>query len=248
MTIFWQASNNFPNLSLPGEVHIWCADLRLDTAQRDWFWGLLSEEEKKRVERFKFDIHRNRFIAAKGILRTLLGSYLKIPPTEIDFILGPHGKPYLPPEISQNVFFNSSDSQDLALYAFNFNNEIGIDIEFLRDNLEPLPLAERFFSSYENKVLIQLPEEQKKIAFFNCWTRKEAVIKAMGKGLSFQLDKFDVSLAPGTPAKLIRIEGEEFVEQWFLHHLEPATNYVAALAIKQETETPEIHLRCFRFP
>lgn len=244
MAVLWQHTKKNPDL-IPNEIHIWAADLRLSAEQLSLYRETLSTEELTRADRFKFEIHRNRFIAAKGILRDLLSNYLNIPAKGIQFILGAHGKPYLAKEISPHLFFNSSDSHDLALYAFTLNNEVGIDVEFMRDNIDPIAIAERFFSPHEKQKLAQLPQEQKKLGFFNCWTRKEAVIKALGLGLSFHLDKFDVSLTPGEEAKLIRIEdAEETVVGWNLYHLEPATNYIAALAIKKETETT---LRCFRF-
>ena len=212
------------------EIHIWNAELSLSAAELARLWQYLSMDEKHRAERFKFDIHRNRFIATRGALREILGNYLNLSPAEISFGYGDHGKPYLTNSETQNITFNTSNSADLALYAFAKNRELGIDIEYMRDDLEPEALAERFFSTYECKILSALPASQKKQAFFNCWTRKEAVIKAFGKGLSFPLNEFDVTLAPDEPARLLTVHGDsDLAKRWSMYSLNPAENYAAAL-------------------
>ena len=232
--ILWQSSAQFPTLT-KSEIHIWCANLKLTTEEAATLSQYLAADERKRAERFKFEIHRHRFIAAKGTLRKILGKYLEISPEKIKFSAGPHGKPYLDKSINQELLFNSSDSQNLALYAVVLNHEIGVDVEYIREDFASKEVAQRFFSPYENQVLQGLPEAQKTTTFFACWTRKEAFIKALGKGLSYPLDQFDVSLAPEESAKLRRVgDDPEEAGRWQLCDLKPAQNFVAAVAVKEK--------------
>ena len=129
--------------------------------------------------------------------------------------------------------FNLSHSQGLALYAVTRGREIGVDLECIRPISDAEQIAERFFSAHENAVFRTIPAHEKPKAFFNCWTRKEAYLKALGDGLARPLDEFDVSLAPGEPAKLLRIEGApQEASRWSLNRLEPGSGYVAALAVE----------------
>jgi len=126
-----------------------------------------------------------------------------------------------------------SQSDGLALYAFTRDREIGVDIEHIRDISEMEQIAEQFFSARENAVFRTLPKSKKKEAFFNCWTRKEAFIKAIGEGLSWPLDSFDVSLIPGEPARLLKIEGDsKAASRWSIQDLKPAFGFAAAFAVK----------------
>lgn len=173
------------------------------------------------------------FVVARGVLRMLIGRYLVQPPQDIVFTYSKYGKPALPLlQDGSNLQFNVSHSGGLALLAFCWDAAVGIDVERKR----PLPhseqIAERFFSEQENQIFKSLPAEQRSPAFFNGWTRKEAYIKAIGEGLSCPLDAFDVTLAPGEPARLLRIHGrKQAASAWSLHAFTPRPDYTAALAV-----------------
>ncbi|MBD2577160.1 4'-phosphopantetheinyl transferase superfamily protein [Oscillatoria sp. FACHB-1406] len=223
------------------EVHVWRSRLDLSTSQIDDFVKLLSGDETERSQRFRRDRDRDRFIAARGILRALLGQYLEIDPQTIEFSYTNKGKPYLSNGFS-HLQFNVSHSNDLALYGICRDRAIGIDIEHLR----PLPnapqLAQRFFSDRESKELNALPREHQHLAFFQTWTCKEAYLKATGEGLA-GLEKVEVFLKKDTAPKLV-LPNENANQQWQLELLYPHPDYVAALAIA----TTNIKLHQFEFP
>ena len=212
-----------------GEVHIWSASLDQPTSE---YHQLLSVDERARAERFYFEEDSRGFILRRGMLRTLIGYYLDIEPERVQFQYGTNEKPGIPDTLnSRNLHFSLSHSNGLALYAFSHDHEIGVDIEYIRDISKMEQIAERFFSLSENTVFQALPESMKREAFFNCWTRKEAFIKAIGQGLSYPLDKFDVSLVPDEPARLLSIGDDSIDEsQWFICDLNINTGYKAALA------------------
>jgi len=235
-----------PNFKLAkDEIHIWCAALDKLVYRFKKYFQTLSLEERIRAKRFYFERDRKRFIIRRGILRTILGFYLNVDPSRIEFRYGENGKPALADTYSKGTIrFNLSHSNGFVIFAFDRDNEIGVDIEEIRDIYEMDHISQRFFSETEDAVFRTLPENKKKKAFFNCWTRKEAFIKAIGDGLSLPLDKFDVSLAPGEPSRLLRIEG--YSKELSLRSIEsfiPAPNYVAALAIKSHV----FKLRCWRW-
>ena len=216
------------------EVHVWRAFLDLTTPQVQGLEQTLSPEELGRAERYYFQKDRKHFIVARGLLRNILSRYLQIEPYQIRFRYGPHGKPELSGEGGwETLRFNVSHSHGLALYAITRSREIGVDVECIRSVPEAEQIAERFFSTRENAVFRALPPHEKLHAFFNCWTRKEAYIKAIGDGLSRPLDQFDVSLAPGEPARLLHIEGApQEACHWSIQAPTPASGYIAALAVE----------------
>lgn len=192
--------------------------------------SLLSPEEWGRARRFRFERDRRRFTVARGVLRTLLGQYLGIDSRSIEFSYASHGKPFLAGALSaQRLYFNVSHSGELALYAIAREREVGVDIELVHTIDDAQQIAERFFSLAENAALRALPAEVKEEAFFTCWTRKEAYIKALGEGLSLPLHEFDVSLTPGEPARFLGAVDREHALRWTLRELDPAPGYVAAL-------------------
>ena len=214
------------------EIHIWCVVLYRSASQIHNLAQTLSDSELQRAERFHFPRDKNSFIIRRSALRTILSRYLKVAPDLVQFSYGPCGKPEIANFLS-TLCFNSSHSQGLALYAVTRHRKIGVDIEQIR----PLPdiesIAERFFSEQENAAFKAVSAEQKLAAFFNCWTRKEAYIKATGDGLSFPLDRFSVSLTPGEPAQLLNVDGERTAPNlWYLKSLVPTPNYVAAIAVE----------------
>ena len=216
-----------------GEIHAWFArlDLRPDRLER--LRASLSPDELARAGRFHFERDRDRFTAARGMLRELLGEYLETSPQCLSFLYGEHGKPALaPPWDGSGMRFNLSHSHGYGLYAFTTGREIGCDIEQLREDVLRDRIAERFFSSAEQAALNALPPHLRTEGFFNCWTRKEAWIKARSQGLSLPLDSFDVTLAPGEEARLVATRPDpEEAARWSVVDLRAPQGFAAAVAI-----------------
>ena len=214
----------------PEEVHLWRA--ALDDHLADGLKHLLSADEISRAERFHFAKDRNHFISARGLLRALLSAYLGINGEELRFTYAEKGKPSLEERQRGAINFNLAHSHGMALYAFSQGRDLGVDLEFIRKDLADEKIAERFFSPCEIDTLNAVPAELRKEAFFNCWTRKEAYIKARGEGLSLPLDEFDVSLAPHEPAALLRNHKEpDEVGRWTMQSVLMPDGYVAALVV-----------------
>lgn len=208
---------------------------RLDVARtyvRD-LEALLSEDERDRAERFVFDRDRRRFIVARARLRELLASRLDIRSDSVPLTTGVHGKPALAPGLANSELrFNVSHCDDLAVYAFASEREIGVDVELVRDVPDTDGIAARFFSPRERETYRALAPEDRTVGFFNCWTRKEAFIKAVGDGLAYPLDRFDVSLTPDEPAAILRVEevpGDRC--GWRMRGFVPVPGFVAAVVI-----------------
>jgi 4'-phosphopantetheinyl transferase len=233
-TIVWKPPPDTLGLRA-GQVHVWRISLDTPPAVLESLWQTLSADEMERAGHYRFARDRQAFITRRGRLRSILGSYLGLDPASLRFSYNPFGKPALYPEIAEQICFNLSHSQGLVLFAFARQIDIGVDIEHLRVDFDHLELAERFFSAEERAGLRALPMAIRSQAFFLCWTRKEAFIKAHGEGLSLALDRFDVSLTPGEPACLEATrEGLEAPDQWSLYNLEPAPDYLAALAVRAQ--------------
>ncbi len=218
----------------PDEVHVWHSLLAGQSDDQEYYRQLLSPDETARAQRFRFESDRNSFIIARGTLRELLGQYLTIPPGELRFSYSAFGRPSVADINTPEGFdFNISHSGGVALMAFSMGRQVGIDVENVRRDFGTAEIAERFFSVAERAALQQLPEEERHTAFFRCWTRKEAFIKALGEGLSHPLDQFDVSLDPDTPAALLatRPDATE-VQRWELYDIQIPGDYVAALALE----------------
>lgn len=213
------------------EVHIWRASLDLDEYFQSSFLKVLSPDENYRAQKFRFAKDNRNFIAARGILRSLLGKYLKISPAEISFQYSKFGKPGIAD--NNSLQFNISHSQNIALFAFTKKFPVGVDVELVNHDIEVKDIATKFFSANEIMNLLALPEQEQTLGFFNCWTRKEAFIKAVGEGLSFPLDKFEVSLELGKPANLLATHWEpEAVSKWSMYSISPGANFVGSLAIE----------------
>lgn len=229
------------------EVHVWRACLDRDTSYVQSLRQILSADEQARARRSYFEKDRKHFIVARGLLRIILSRYLDMEPSQLHFCYNPNGKPSLGITSDEETLnFNVSHSCGLALYAVTRGREVGIDLERIRADFACEQIAERFFSSQENAMLRALPAKRvKHKAFFNCWTRKEAYIKARGEGLSLPLDQFDVSLAPGGPAMLLNTrEDPQEVSRWSLQELIPAPGFVATLAV----EGHGWRLACWKWP
>lgn len=237
-------------------IHIWCAWLDGPDRPVNDLWQALSQDERERAERYRFEQDCRRFIVRRGLLRLILSRYTGLDPAQVHFIYLSYGKPSLASQTGSPLSwqddpegrpywlrFNLSHSQGLALYAFAADQEIGVDVEALRSDFEIEALARRFFSPAEQVELRSLPASQQREAFFLCWTRKEAYIKARGQGLSLPLDQFDVTLSPGEKARLLATRPEaEDAGRWNLQHLDPAPGYIGALA----GEGPARYLLCWQ--
>ncbi|MDX6502457.1 MAG: 4-phosphopantetheinyl transferase [Blastocatellia bacterium] len=216
------------------EVHIWRASLQPSPDEIERLGHLLAPDEQSRASRFHFRKDRDHFIVARGILRSIIGRYLNTGPAQLRFDYSHYGKPSLRREFdSGSLRFSLSHSHGKALYAFARDRELGVDLEFIREDFAGEQIARKFFSTREAAQLRTLPASRRRDAFFNCWTRKEAYIKAIGQGLSMPLDEFDVSFFPGEPAALLscrRLPQE--VLRWSLQAIDVEAEYVAAVAVE----------------
>lgn len=223
------------HLPLPDDViHVWRIFLDQPDEVIQRLAQTLALDERERAARFYFDRDRRRYIAGRGILRHLLGQYLGAPPERLQFRYGPHGKPALAEDFGEGrLHFNLSNSHQLALCAFAYDQELGIDLEHVHPLDDMDGVARHFFSAREVDRLFSLPAQQRIDAFFNCWTRKEAYLKACGSGLAKPLDQFDVTLAPGESPQMLSIEGSaEEAAKWFMQALPPGRGYIGALTFE----------------
>lgn len=240
----WPAASAPAQLT-PGDVHVWFVNLDDHVAQLSGLCELLTPDERTRADRFQFRSDRERFIVGRGVLRTLLGQYLRRRPAEVRLWYNPQGKPGVERSSGDSdIQFNLAHSGPLALLAVCCGRAVGIDIERHRPDVECAELAERYFSPDEAAALGALPETRRRAAFFAGWTRKEAYLKAQGLGMSIALDRFSVSLPPDDPPRLLSTEHDPSqVGRWELHAFEPAPEASAALAI----EGREARLRFLRW-
>jgi 4'-phosphopantetheinyl transferase len=235
-----------PSIALhPDEVHVWLADLNHSGFPAAEIDHVLSQEERERAARFYLQRDRNHFTAGRAMLRSILGGYLNADPCHLQFSRGPHGKPALATEGGADaVCFNIAHSHDVALCAVARGRDIGVDVERVRADVNVDLIAERFFSQREIAILRSLPPERKLTAFFTCWVRKEAYVKARGDGLAMNLDSFSVSFAPGEPAALLDVQGHpEEALAWSLTELDFDPSFAAALAVR----AGECRVRCWQF-
>jgi len=223
------------SLALPeDEVHLWRVDLEAVRADESRWQKVLSPDELAHASRFHFSRDRQRFVAARALLRTVLAGYLATDAASLNFSYSKKEKPSLgPPHAGSDVRFNISHSGGVALFAFTHRREIGVDVEQVRRDFELDAIARRFFSTHEQDQLAALPADEKPEAFFRCWTRKEAYIKATGDGLSLPLTQFDVSLAVGeTNALLATRPDSSQAGHWLLQEVPAGSGYIAALCVR----------------
>jgi len=218
----------------PRHVHLWAAVLEEFVDEVSKFRDLLSSVEQTAAQKFRFDKDRNRYVIRHGVLRLIMSRYLRQPPSEIEFHLGAYGKPELRGNgAGTPLFFNTSHSADVAVFAIASACPIGVDVESTREIPEIEVIARRFFLSGETRTLMDLPAESRVQAFYACWTRKEALLKATGKGITEDLEKVEVTLAPQDEPRVVSISGEPGAhEQWRLQPFSPALGYVGCLAYR----------------
>lgn len=217
------------------DVHIWRAVLDLPGKSVQQLKGSLSNDEIMRAERFRHERDRNHFISARGILRLILAGYLSVEPGTIRFGYDKEDKPGLQNGSGRaDIQFNLSHSEGLALYVFTRNHETGIDIERIRNFPEMEQIVEQFFSTKERALFATLPSSEKKEKFFNWWTRKEALMKAMGKGLTYPLNSFDLLPADGKSIESIktwRYDNEQ--TSWSIWDIRAAEDFAGAVVVKE---------------
>lgn len=216
-----------------GELHVWWFDLDRTPAELDALQGCLAEDERQRVARFRFQRDAERALAARGLLRTLLGRYVGRPPGDLQFEYGQQGKPGL---AGQPIHFNLSHSSGLGLCAITLDQAVGIDVECMRDEVDHAGVARQSFSAAERAVLATAFAANALVGFFQCWTLKEAYIKARGGGLSIPLDAFDVSLSDTSDMQAV-VSRETVPEAhgWFTRKLAAGPDFAAAVAVRSPT-------------
>jgi 4'-phosphopantetheinyl transferase len=225
---------SLPQGMLPEEeVHIWRFDLNVSDLVLRKFRETLSEKELVRADRFRFPHLRRRFVAGRGVLRTILANYLSIEPQRVRFFYSSHGKPFLA-EPHRNIEFNVSHSHDLMVAAVCRQGPIGVDIEKKDPEFHAMEIAERFFCQREREEIARRGKEDGLRVFFQFWTAKEAVLKATALGLSLELSKLEIGLRP---LRILSIEGAGMIHgaSWHLTAFSPADGYSGALAIAAES-------------
>lgn len=242
--ILWPVGPDAPALA-SNEVHVWATTLTVAPGVLENFVATLSPEEKERAGKFKFEKHRNRFIAGRGALRTILGQYMSAGPTVLRFVYSTNGKPTLAEEFADTgMHFNLAHTEDLALIAVTRIGAVGVDVEGVRPVKNVEDLVARFFSARENEFFQKVSDAEKPVAFFNLWTRKEALLKATGEGITRSLALVEVSFLPGETARLLAIAGDaEKAAQWSLRDFSPATGFAGAIAIQARN----VSVRCWKW-
>lgn len=224
------------------KVDTWIFDLDLPKDSLDCRAVWLSAEERQRASRFRFDIHRDRYIAGRAVLRELLSSILDCEPGELTFVYGPAGKPFLAaPWALSNLQFNLSHSSNFGAVAVAFGSAVGIDIEETHLPDDASELVNRFFCKNEARAFASLPKEKRPTAFFNLWTRKEALLKATGEGIAHCLNQVEVSFMDGEDARLKKTTpGLGDLADWTLKEIPAPAGFAASVAIKN----PRVRVHC----
>jgi 4'-phosphopantetheinyl transferase len=196
--------------------------------QQTAYEGILSPEEMRRANRFISPAVKTRFVVARGVLRHILAHYTQQTPQDITFTYGGRGKPLLP---DAPFAFNLSHSEDVAILALAQTDQIGVDVEHITPMAEMRRVASDYFSANEQVALFSLPTSDQLSAFYRCWTRKEAYIKARGDGFALPLDKFDVTLTADDTPCLLRTLDDDDPARWQFFHLDPTDGYMGAICV-----------------
>lgn len=219
----------------PGHVHVWDVDLERPADEVARFEALLPEAEARRAARQPFEARRRDLVLSGVALRSILAAHLDVDPRSVRFVADPGGKPRLDPGWNATpLSFNLSHSRGRALIALSPGREVGVDVERLRRDLPIERLAARFFSPREIAALRATPDPIRPAAFFACWTRKEAFVKATGAGIFRQpLQSFAVSVEPGSgPVPLVMPGHAQEAGRWRLESLDAGPGYAAAVAVE----------------
>jgi 4'-phosphopantetheinyl transferase len=216
------------------DVHVWLASLDECASHRDELWQVLSPEERRRAARFLQDVDRIRFAVGRGILRTMLGHYLDTQPEDIELRSTALGKPEVAAASGKtSIQFNLSHSGGQAAYAFARGRRVGIDLEAMRPLSDLDGMVRQVLTAQEQHEYAKLPSALRLRAFYNCWTQKEALTKAIGDGLAYPLQNIEVAIGPAEPAQLTAMAGDpDAVNRWCLERLELSAEFVGAVAVE----------------
>lgn len=224
------------NKNLQKEIHVWIVDLDQSNLSCVEAIQELPEAEAKKAGRFRFETHRKRFIKGHFMLRSLLGMYLNSDFYDQEFYISRYGKPALQDSYKDNsIHFNISNSENICVCAFSQYGEIGIDIEKIHDLPDMDRIIAGFFSDEEKKRFHSLHEPNRTRTFFKYWARKEALLKAMGVGLSYPMNKVDVLSGDENSSQLItKIEASDILNQWTILNMDICAGFTSALALQGE--------------
>ncbi len=227
----WRTPAGLPRLA-EGEVHVWRTPVLSSPEQAAALEATLIDEERRRADRFRIEADRTRYIVSQGLIRAALGAYLRLSPESVPIVYGHRGKPALGDiDAGRDLRFNVSHAHDLVLLALAEGSEVGVDVEHIRPKRVDERLVRRFFSKGEGEQWFAYPAEERIEAFFRCWTRKEAYIKAKGDGLWLPLERFTVTL--GEPARLEEVQWDPAdAARWSLFDLAPGEGYAGALVVE----------------
>lgn len=235
----------------PNEIHVWRAQLDAFLARLPELAASLAPDEIERAERFAFPQLRQRFIIGRGLLRAILARYLQLPPSELRFGYTTYGKPFLIPEQAgpAGLSFNLAHSDSMALYAVTYDRAVGVDIERQDRAIDVEGIAKRYFSPAECAAVMAAPPHLRYEAFYRCWTRKEAFIKAHGAGLSLPLHSFQVSVGADEPPRVLSVDGSpEAAQRWSLWDIADSPAYAAALVAEAQGTPLSVSLRTLPAP
>jgi 4'-phosphopantetheinyl transferase len=215
------------------DVHLWSLRLGPLECDLDTLSETLHPDEIARAGRFRFERDRRSYVAARGLIRTILGLYVNVPPAHVAFAYGPHGKPGLiPANSASDVSFNLSHSNELALLALTRGRPVGVDLERIRPFEDVADVPGHIFSQRELAEFQDIPALDRAPAFFNAWTRKEALVKATGLGFSSDVTEVEVTFVPGMDARLVSLCGDpKIAAKWTIRDLAAPHGYAAALAV-----------------
>lgn len=237
----WQKTPDTLSLS-KDHIDVWLCDLKHLSTDINKLYAFLSEDERERADKLKVKDKRQQYIISRGSLRQRLSLLTNIDADDFLFEYLEHGKPVLINDVRfADITFNVSHSYDLALIAISQKQSIGIDIEKINHQSDPLPLITRFFSTAEQAEFNTLSEANRAKAFCACWTRKEAFIKAIGDGITYGLDTFDVTVDPGTQTSSINLH-KPASEIWSAQDLPVGDDYTSCLV----SNVPDIKVRCWQ--
>ena len=226
----------------PQQLHVWRVDLDLPPAALDQLADWLSEDERRRAQRFLRPADRRQFVVSHAAVRGILGQYLGVSPERVETAIGPGGKPDLAPPLSSlPLRYNLSHSAGMAMVALALDREVGVDVERVRSFIDVESIVQRYFAPGERAVWQTLSDGERLPAFFRCWTRKEAYLKARGVGLASGLDQFEVSFAPGEPARLLRSESADSAARWQMFDMSPGGEYIAACVVERGAQQVSVY-------
>lgn len=227
-TCSWECTLNVPDLLL-GDIHLWWVSLTGTDDELQEFRKVLSGDEQQRADRYRFVQHRNAYIFGRGVLRSILSGYTREAAQQIAFHFGPFGKPSLVNNVeTKRLCFNYTDASSHALYAFTWNQEIGVDLEDLNRQVDFEQIVQRKFSKTEAKAILALPLSKRKSAFLTCWTRKEGYGKAEGWGIHYPLDSVEV--CANCESDRVDLEaGDGQTQGWVIRQIYPTRHFVGTV-------------------